>query len=238
MTMQEMKRKLAAALALLPFTAVLTACKVQAMGERPADTADKRFKGIGLTLVVDAVPGAKMLGVEFYSDGYLRPFYTSSVTRQGNREIMSYPGGKVPTHVRVVWRKTDAGHPVDWGSGEGSDDFGKSKPNYLPPDRSIKPFDPLAEIERRKTIMANLGKTQHGPWASNYGDEVVGDYTIPVATRIPDAVLQDIRAHGGSLRLKFRLRPNGVLFGWDIQRPGGGISRFDLPGGDFLDTRY
>ena len=41
-----------------------------------------------------------------------------------------------------------------------------------------------------------------------------------------------------ALRLKFRLKPDGVLFGWDIERPGGGISRFDMPGGDFLETRY
>jgi hypothetical protein len=238
MTMQYMKRKFATALALLPISAALTACKAQAMGERPNEMSNKRFKGIGLILVVDAVPGAEMLGVEFYADGDLRPFYASSLVAKRNREIMSYPGGKVPTHIRVVWRKTGAGHPVRWGSGEGSDDFGKSKPNYLPPDRGVIPFDPLAEIERRKTIMANLGKTQHGPWASTYGDEVLGDYTIAVASRIPDMVLQDIRARGGGLRLKFRLKPDGVLFGWDIERPGGGISRFDLPGGDFLDTRY
>jgi hypothetical protein len=50
--------------------------------------------------------------------------------------------------------------------------------------------------------------------------------------------LTDISAHGGSLRLKFRLEAEGVLFGWDIEWPGGGISKFDLPGGDFLDTRY
>ena len=35
-------------------------------------------------------------------------------------------------------------------------------------------------------------------------------------------------------RLKFRLKPDGVLFGWDIERPDGGLSRFDMPGGDFL----
>lgn len=68
--------------------------------------------------------------------------------------------------------------------------------------------------------------------------KIIGDYTIPVADRIPDAVLHDIRAHGGALRLKFRLKPDGVLFGWDIERPGGGISKFDMPGGDFTETRY
>ena len=67
---------------------------------------------------------------------------------------------------------------------------------------------------------------------------IIGDYTIEVAQRIPDAVLTEIRTHGGDLRLKFRLKPDGVLFGWDIELPGGSISTFAMPGGDFLDTRY
>jgi hypothetical protein len=72
----------------------------------------------------------------------------------------------------------------------------------------------------------------------DYEGPIIGDYLVEVAQRIPDDVLTDIRAHGGSLRIKFRLKPDGVLFGWDIERPGGGISKFDMPGGDFLDTRY
>jgi hypothetical protein len=72
----------------------------------------------------------------------------------------------------------------------------------------------------------------------DYEGTIAGDYTIPVAERIPDAVVNDIRLHGGGLRLKFRLKPDGVLFGWDIERPDGGLSRFDMPGGDFLETRY
>lgn len=75
----------------------------------------------------------------------------------------------------------------------------------------------------------------HATWS---GGTILGDHTLPVAARIPDEVLRDIRAKGGALRLKFRLKPDGVLFGWDIERPGGGLSRFDMPGGDFLETRY
>jgi hypothetical protein len=70
------------------------------------------------------------------------------------------------------------------------------------------------------------------------GGTITGDYTIPVADRIPDEVLDDIRVRGGNLRLKFRLKPDGVLFGWDIERANGGTSKFDSPGGDFLETRY
>ena len=69
---------------------------------------------------------------------------------------------------------------------------------------------------------------------------IVGDYTIPVANLIPDEVLNDIRAHRGNLRLKFRLKPDGIFFGWDIERaaPLGDVSIFEMPGGDFFETRY
>jgi hypothetical protein len=69
---------------------------------------------------------------------------------------------------------------------------------------------------------------------------VAGDYVIPVAERIPDQVLNHIRARGGNLRLKFRLKPDGVLFGWDIERVAllGNVSIFEMPGGDFLETQY
>ncbi len=69
------------------------------------------------------------------------------------------------------------------------------------------------------------------------GGTIIGDYTIEVASRIPDAVLDSIRNKGGALRIKFRLKDDGVLLGWDIERPGGGISRFDMPGGDFHEAK-
>ena len=68
------------------------------------------------------------------------------------------------------------------------------------------------------------------------GGTIVGDYTIEVASRIPDDVLDSIRKEGGALRLKFRLKDDGVLLGWDIERPGGGISRYSMAGGDFREA--
>ena len=44
------------------------------------------------------------------------------------------------------------------------------------------------------------------------------DVTVPVAERIPDAALDDLRKHGGSLRLKLRIQPDTLLVGWDIAR--------------------
>ena len=71
------------------------------------------------------------------------------------------------------------------------------------------------------------------PWV---GGTIVGDYTIEVASRIPDEVLDSIRKEGGALRLKFRLKDDGVLLGWDIERPGGGMSRYSMAGGDFREA--
>lgn len=69
---------------------------------------------------------------------------------------------------------------------------------------------------------------------------LAADYTIPVASRIPEAVLEEVRKNGGALRIKFRLKPDGVMLGWDIQRThksGHGFVYSDA-GGDFLDTLY
>lgn len=168
----------------------LSGCHASLTGQS-ANSDARRFRGIGLVLVTDAVPGAEMKGVEFYADGSDRRFYSSAILAKRNREIMAYPGGRVPEHVRVVWHDS-------------------------------------TEIIRRRD----------NPNVKTYAGQIIGDHTIPVASRIPDEVLREIRVRGGALRLKFRLKPDGALFGWDIERPGGGISKFAMPGGDFLDTRY
>jgi hypothetical protein len=177
--------------ALLPWLASCHALAGQGYKATPMSEVQQRFKGIGLVLVTDAVPGAEMLGVEFFADGRELPFYATSLLSRRTREIMSYPGGRIPETVRIVWRDNN---------------------------KAIAPPGERTGI--------------------SYGGRILGDYTIPVATRIPNAALQDIRSRGGALRLKFRLKPHGVLFGWDIERDGGGISRFDMPGGDFTETRY
>lgn len=190
MTMDELKRKLNAALMLLSLTSLLSANKAAAMSRPPTSPGD-RFKGMGLTLVVDAVPGAEMLGNEFFADGSSTPFYAKSRMVQRNREIMSFPSGTVPETVRVVWRDS-------------------------------------SEIVGRKD----------DPTQNTYAGNILGNYTIPIASRIPDEVVAEIRKNGGGLRLKFRLKPDGVLFGWDIERFEGGLPRHSMPGGDFLQTWY
>jgi hypothetical protein len=70
-----------------------------------------------------------------------------------------------------------------------------------------------------------------------YGGEVAGDYTIPVAARIPDALIEDARKGRGGLRLKIRLHDDGVLLGWDLVggSPGGDGEKHI--GGDFREAK-
>ena len=185
--MQTIKRKFAALLVLAPLASLLSACQATAMGNQPLmSDSQKRFKGIGLTLVVDAVEGAEMLGNEFFADDQEFRFYGSAVTRKGNRIVMSFPASEVPQKVRVVWRRSDAGVPPWWNSPNYSDDYGKALKNYIPPDKKPGP-DTTAllqkeKIEKRKTIAANLGVAHQGPWGGSYFGEVLGDYTLPIAS--------------------------------------------------------
>jgi len=68
---------------------------------------------------------------------------------------------------------------------------------------------------------------------------VIGDYTIPVANRIPQEVFDYANARRGrAIRLIFRVKDDGVLFAWDVQEtvvhPSGGEGYVNsLRGGDF-----
>lgn len=174
-------------LALLVLLPLVSGCSKLTQADRPNDQ-QKRFTDMGLVLVVDAVPEARMEQVVIYDDLGREIYGSASVSRR-NRSIMAVSSGRVPLTVRAVWRK---------GAG----------------------WDKVREVWNEGVI--------------------AGDYTIPVAERIPDEVLNDIRAHPGNLRLKFRLKPDGILFGWDIERaaPLGDVSIFEMPGGDFFETRY
>ena len=86
--------------------------------------------------------------------------------------------------------------------------------------------------------------TSEGVWT---GGTVMGDYTAPVAERIPREVFDYLRQHGGALRLKLRIVDGAVLVGWDVEqyvpaegrKPGDGDSGFHyyLAGGDFREDK-
>lgn len=68
---------------------------------------------------------------------------------------------------------------------------------------------------------------------------VIGDYTVPVAERIPDSILDELRKGKSNLRLKIRLIDDGVLIGWDIERRGKlkGSTEYVMEGGDFVQAK-
>jgi len=65
------------------------------------------------------------------------------------------------------------------------------------------------------------------------GGVVVGDYTVPVAERIPDDLLDAMRKDVGGFRLKLRLHDDGLLVGWDLSR---GFNLQYFAGGDFREA--
>ncbi|WP_265644805.1 hypothetical protein [Verminephrobacter aporrectodeae] len=75
------------------------------------------------------------------------------------------------------------------------------------------------------------------------GGTILGDYTVQVASRIPDEVLDFIRKNGSSLlRLKIRLADHAVLVGWDVEewyttKFGRRTFRYVMPGGDFREPQ-
>lgn len=117
--------------------------------------------------------------------------------------------------------------------------YGKARSTYKNTDKMGFPLPRIPQQVRviwrgpdSKAIVEN--------GAVRYEGTIAGDYTIPVASRIPASVFEEIQRNGGALRIKFRLKPDGVMLGWDIQRKGTGRYTFDyyMADGDFLDTRY
>lgn len=74
-----------------------------------------------------------------------------------------------------------------------------------------------------------------GPQGTAKGGRIVADYTAQIASRIPSALLDEVRAGKGGLRLKIRVHPQGVLVGWDryvwLERDGASA------GGDFREAK-
>ncbi|THF64560.1 hypothetical protein E6C76_10875 [Pseudothauera nasutitermitis] len=78
-----------------------------------------------------------------------------------------------------------------------------------------------------------------GPHGAMLGGTIIADHTVSVASRIPDAPLEDRRRNGGGFRLKIRIHPDGPLIGWDLERAPGSApdgSKFHHAGGDFQEA--
>lgn len=71
------------------------------------------------------------------------------------------------------------------------------------------------------------------------GGKVVGDHIVPVADRIPDELLAEMRKRKLGLCIKLRIHPEGVLLGWDLQGPPGtgpSWGNYTMAGGDFQEA--
>jgi hypothetical protein len=94
-------------------------------------------------------------------------------------------------------------------------------------------FTPANEIAKRLRIAKVTGRPWYGPGGSDYRDELLGDYTLDIAPRLPDSLAQALQANPRSgMRLKFRLKPDGVMFGWDMVSARGFIEA----DGDFQEA--
>ena len=83
-----------------------------------------------------------------------------------------------------------------------------------------------------------------------YEGPVLLDINVPIATRIPDEVLDRVRQYKGSLSLKLRLTMDTILVGWHVNQ-GKTYSSWktdqwgssyapdedEMPGGDFREAR-
>jgi hypothetical protein len=66
------------------------------------------------------------------------------------------------------------------------------------------------------------------PREAYWGRNLIGDYTVAVADRVSEGLLQELRTNGGGFRLLIRLHDEGLLVGWDIaRRPGFDQKKFD-----------
>lgn len=71
------------------------------------------------------------------------------------------------------------------------------------------------------------------PQDAFHGGSLLGNYTVPVAARIPDDLLDALRKGVGGFRLKIRIHPDGPLIGWDLSR---GFNLQYFAGGDFREA--
>ena len=78
---------------------------------------------------------------------------------------------------------------------------------------------PIPKYLRYQRFSAAIPKKLPGHYWHEQGYEGPPevDVIVPVATRIPDEVLDRIRKYKGSLKLKLRMTPETILVGWQVR---------------------
>jgi hypothetical protein len=101
------------------------------------------------------------------------------------------------------------------------------------------------EVTYREMTILNEINPYTGRESHSYSTgKTLAEYHVEVLSRIPEEVFKFAVAQRKpklwrAIRLKFRIKEDGVLFGWDVQEmdfrtPNGGI-KYAMIGGDFLD---
>jgi hypothetical protein len=86
---------------------------------------------------------------------------------------------------------------------------------------------------RDKIEMVEDPHLKNIPEGAFHGGTTLGNYTVPVAARIPDDLLDAMRKGVGGFRLKIRIHRDGPLIGWDLSR---GFNLQYFAGGDFREA--
>ena len=139
----------------------------------------------------------------------------------------------IETHDGRVWQV-----PRNVVSGSGARQSTFTDALYIP--AAIRVTWRTGEVRERLNPFGRPSGDQFG----FEGGTVLGDYTVALASRIPDEVLDYIRTRGGALRVKIRLNDDGVAIGWDVEervpkpnwQPSSGARNFiqySMAGGDF-----
>jgi hypothetical protein len=109
-------------------------------------------------------------------------------------------------------------------------------------------FGPKASVPKSIHVTWRDGTAKKDSRENWVGGVTLGDYTIPIASRIPNEVVEYLYSAkptdvmGRELRIKIRLKDDGVLVAWDVEEGYknryGNFARYVMPGGDFIETRF
>ncbi|RYF01829.1 MAG: hypothetical protein EOO32_02355 [Comamonadaceae bacterium] len=187
---------------------------------------------IGCSRILDFSPGPRRcdtLDRFLYSEGACAVRRTSAGVRAGYGVIV-VSGGDPGATVRKqgIEAITDAGIVLGVASST------KGTPDTATAAYIGATIPRWVRITWRKPVPGHIiGVSGSRIETLNYG-EIVGDYTIPVVERIPQEVLEYANAHRKrAVVLTFRIKDDGVLFGWGVRNYYGGQLIETLHGGDF-----
>ena len=181
--------------------------------KRGKPQTDRELKGMGYIVVSDQYKNLP----EQLPDGY-KYIHVTGITDAGN-EILS---------TRV-------------GAGNAHDSFGGGTNMSFPRWVNVYYRKLANQEDLGKKIDPLTGKKIN---TLAQGD-IIAEYHVEILSRVPEEVFEFAFAQRNpklrrAIRLKFRIKEDGVLFGWDVQEmdfrtPNGGI-KFAMMGGDFLDN--